>query len=197
MVLRLYNEPASPFVPWPKGDLRLHCTLSNIEATPVRIERMDEAALAEAAGLVSRAFLASPVFAEKDTERYEPECIAKQMRKGTQLLAYVGETMVGSATLFPPEPDCPCETFRLTPSVGLIAVDPLWQGKGIANRLLEAIEEEAVSAGYEELALSVTQRGTELMAMYERNRYLRIGTFHWPGVPDPSLIMRKALRPQT
>ncbi|AIE85751.1 GNAT family N-acetyltransferase [Fimbriimonas ginsengisoli] len=141
---------------------------------------------------VSRAFLASPVFAGVDEVRYQPERIALSLAKGEALLAYDGGRLVGSVTLFPPDHASACEAFRTNPQVGLLAVDPNLGGRGIGAFLMDAIEREA-SANHEKLALSVTERGTALIAMYERRGYERVGSFTWPQAISPSLIMIRQL----
>jgi predicted N-acetyltransferase YhbS len=145
----------------------------------------------DAATLVSRAFLASPVFAGIDESRYSPEAILRSMGKGRTLTCRDQGELVGSITLYPVDPESPCGTFRDYPSFGLVAVHPDWTRQGIALALIADIEEQAGPG----LALSVTQRGEDLIAFYRRLGYREVETFHWPGAIDPSLIMLKRMPP--
>jgi GNAT superfamily N-acetyltransferase len=145
------------------------------------------------AAMLSRAFLASEDFAGMAGERYSPERIAAQLARGEQLIALEGESILGAATLFPPDGASACPLFRSLPQLGLLGVDPRFHGRGIAGALIEAVEAEARAKGYSGLALSVTQRAPRLHALYRKRGYANAGSFHWPGAPDPSLIMEKRL----
>lgn len=147
----------------------------------------------EIASLVSKAFLASPVFVGVDEARYQPASILRLMESGRTLVARA-ESAIGSITLFPVNPECPCEAFRSNPSFGLLAVDPAHHGRGIARDLIAAVEELAAQEGHKAIALSVTQRGQSLIDFYRRLGYMAIGEFHWPAAIDPSRILIKSLQ---
>jgi len=157
---------------------------------PVSIEDLTERNVASVASMISRAFLASPVFAGVEEHRYSPEAIERRLANGRTLLAIDGDALLGSVTLFPANPNSPCKAFRDSPQVGLLAVAPEAGGRGIGSLLMDAIE---VEAGAPEIALSVTKRGSELIAFYRRRGYEPVEDFHWPEALDPSLIMRKKL----
>lgn len=154
----------------------------------IEIRPMKPEEVRSTAEFISRCFLASPVFARIDEVRYQPERIIESMRKGRTFVAY-DETLVGSITLYPPDSTSACPVFRDHPSFGLLAVDGSMCGRGIGRRLVDFIGGEAGK----QIALSVTSRGQELIAFYERLGYRQSGTFHWPGAIDESCIMTKQL----
>jgi len=73
----------------------------------------------------------------------------------------------------------------------LLAVEPSYARKGLGRRLIAAAEEYVRSLGADRLSLSVTQRGSDLIHLYEAVGYEKVQEFHWPGVRDPSWIMLK------
>lgn len=154
----------------------------------IEIRRMASDEEIGTAHFISRRFLASPIFAGIDEVRYQPERIIESMRRGRTFVA-LAKVLVGSITLFPPDPTSACETLRDHPSFGLLAVDASLGGRGIGRALIEFAESD--SGG--RIALSVTSRGQELIAFYERLGYRRVGTFQWPGAIDESCIMSKQL----
>jgi GNAT superfamily N-acetyltransferase len=147
----------------------------------------------EAAEIVSAAFLSSPVFAGIDEERYVAERVAESMRRGRVAAIFDARQMVGAGVLFSPSPASACDAFRKWPQLGLVGVRPDFLGRGIGKRLVTEIEAQARREGSKEIALSVTQRGANLIAMYERLGYVKISEFQWPGAADPSFIMTKRL----
>jgi GNAT superfamily N-acetyltransferase len=56
-----------------------------------------------------------------------------------------------------------------------MAVAPLWQGAGVANRLLESIENELRGAGCSLVTLDTTAPLVRAIRFYERNGYVRSG----------------------
>lgn len=153
----------------------------------------DAESLSEIAELVSRAFLTSTVFAGLEATRYAPPAILGKLKKGETLVAAQGGRLIGSVTLFPPHLESPCEPFRDAPQVGLLAVAPEIGGTGVGRSLMRAVEDRARELGYDQLALSVTQRGDSLIDLYRRLGYQEVAVFHWPEAIDPSLIFCKSI----
>ena len=71
------------------------------------------------------------------------------------------------------------------------AVDPLLQRSGVGRALLERVEQETVSLGCTELALSMAEPDAPLRAYYERRGYRVVQTWQWPYTNYLSLIMSK------
>jgi len=159
----------------------------------VRVEAASAAWLPRVAEMASRAFLASPVFAGVDEARYVPTRILASLTLGECLVAHHEGKIAGCVCLFPPKPDSPCDAFRSRPQIGLLAVDPAHQGTGVARLLLDSAETRGIAAGHHEVALSVTERSPELVALYRRRGYAVAGTFLWPGARDPSQILVKSV----
>ncbi len=56
-----------------------------------------------------------------------------------------------------------------------IAIDPGRGGKGAGSRLLEAVEEHAISAGQYRIALEVREDNAAAIALYRRSGYAQFG----------------------
>lgn len=148
---------------------------------------------AEIAGMISRAFLASPHFAQIEPDRYSPEKIAASMEGGVIYVAVQDGEPIGAIALFPPDPESDVAAFRTSPSFGLLSVIPEFCRAGIGRRLVEAAEAAALGNGRPSIALSVTTRAPELIAAYRRWGYETVEEFRWLAARDPSAIMLKHL----
>lgn len=79
-----------------------------------------------------------------------------------------GETAAGGGFRFhgPGE----CEVKRMW-------TDPVYRRRGLAARILDALEEQAAAAGYRRLVLETGPGQPEAVALYERRGYSRIPPF--------------------
>jgi ribosomal protein S18 acetylase RimI-like enzyme len=59
--------------------------------------------------------------------------------------------------------------------LGMLAVDPVLQGRGVGRTLVDAVEARARTAGYETIELTVLHMRASLIAWYERLGYRRTG----------------------
>lgn len=78
-------------------------------------------------------------------------------------------------------------------SFSQFGVDPLIQGKGVGQKLLDTVERRAVECGATELGLSMAEPDTNLMAFYTRRGYRFIEYWQWPYTNYRSVILSKAL----
>ncbi|HUR99934.1 MAG TPA: GNAT family N-acetyltransferase [Pyrinomonadaceae bacterium] len=105
------------------------------------------------------------------------ELIRERFAEGPMWIGIIDETIVGTASAMP-EPDWLY--------VRSIAVLPSARGMGIAGKLLDAIEEYAVSEGFEKLFLYTTYFTTGAVELYEKHGYLRgrdTTADEWYGTP--------------
>jgi ribosomal protein S18 acetylase RimI-like enzyme len=86
--------------------------------------------------------------------------------------------------------------------VGMLAVDPAQQGRGLARKLMEAAEERLRAAGCGEVEIIVLNMRPELPPIYRRFGYVETGTMDFkpsrqlkPGVEVHGIVMVKKLTP--
>lgn len=84
--------------------------------------------------------------------------------------------------------------------LGMLAVDPAQQGRGLARRLVEAAEDHLRNAGCDEVEIVVLNMRPELVPIYERFGFVVEGTTEFtpsrtlkPGVECYGIIMVKKL----
>ena len=73
------------------------------------------------------------------------------------------------------------------------AVHPNFQRLGVGRLLVAACEKWAGERGFAAIALDTAEPATELMAMYRKLGYTRVGFTQWPGKTYRSVVMRKRL----
>lgn len=156
----------------------------------------DTDSLQELTGLLHRAYAelgsAGLNFTAVDQS---PEVTAQRIAGGTCFLAHWGETLVGTVLAKPAEPGSACRYFR-QPGVATLrqfAVDPGHRGKGVGLRLIEACEQWARDAGFEEIALDTARPAQHLISLYTRLGYQIVDTVQWEGKTYESVVMRKQL----
>jgi GNAT superfamily N-acetyltransferase len=116
---------------------------------------------------------------------------------GTCFVAQLDSRLVGTVTVYQPEPDEHCELYR-RPGVwhfGQFGVEPSLQGRGVGRSLLEAVERHALANGATEIALDTAEPAADLIALYERWGYRTVGHVQWHGRHYRSVLMSKAFEP--
>ena len=83
---------------------------------------------------------------------------------------------------------------------GLLAVDPVHQGRGLARRVIAAVEEHFARLGCEAVEIDVVNLRTELPAFYETLGYAPTGTAPFKDAyklkrPAEMILMRRAIIP--
>ncbi|MEP6705265.1 MAG: GNAT family N-acetyltransferase, partial [Acidobacteriota bacterium] len=114
-----------------------------------------------------------------------PELIIERFAEGPVWVAALDGRVVGSGSVLP-EPE-----WLYVRSMGVV---PSARGMGIAGKLLDAIEEYAISEGFEKLFLYTTYFSTGAVELYEKHGYVRgrdTTADEWYGTPG--LAMEKTL----
>ena len=78
-------------------------------------------------------------------------------------------------------------------SMEQLAVDPDFQGMGIAKALITRAEDVARSWGVRELALDTSERATELIELYKRRGYREVEGIRRDIVNYASVVMSLSL----
>jgi GNAT superfamily N-acetyltransferase len=146
------------------------------EAGAARVRRGLERLLIESTeGGASIGFLAPMQAGTART--YWDDVVASLGEARTLWIAEDGDEVVGSVQLAP----CLKENGRHRAEVQKLFVLPAWRGRGIARRLMEALEAHAAASGLTLLVLD-----TEVASAAE-NVYRRMGWRHYGEVPDYAL----------
>lgn len=82
-----------------------------------------------------------------------------------------------------------------TLSVHRMAVDPEYQGRGLAGDLLEAAERLALERGLAAIHLDTYAQNSRMQALLRRRGYIRRGEIRLHGRPLPFPCFEKTLRP--
>ncbi|MFT3744101.1 MAG: GNAT family N-acetyltransferase [Pyrinomonadaceae bacterium] len=151
-------------------------------------------AVSSDAGEISRVLFESfSTFREDYTpEAFEvvtpsPDAILSRFDEGPMWVAVVDGKIAGTASVLP-EPE-----WLYIRSLGVV---PEARGLGIANKMMAAIEEYAVGAGFDKLFLYTTYFSTGAIELYEKHGFTRgrdTTAEEWYGTPG--LAMEKSLRP--
>lgn len=112
-------------------------------------------------------------------------------------VAVLGGRVVGTITLCMPRDDAEIEWYT-RPEVRTFeqfAVDPDHQGLGIGSRLLDTVESRALAQGAREISCDTSEHAAELIAMYTRRGYRRVGTASWDVTNYTSVVLSRRLDP--
>ena len=118
--------------------------------------------------------------------------LAATMEKGSILMAEdAAGNLLGSVYF---------ELREIRGYVGMLAVDPAQQGRGLSRKLMESAEERLRAAGCDEVEIVVLNMRPELPPIYRRYGYVETGTTDFtpsrqlkPGVQVHGIIMVKKL----
>lgn len=123
--------------------------------------------------LVNSAFAVERFF--KDGDRTNPEQVRRMMAEGTFLLLVDGDSPLA------------CVYVRLGGErayIGLLAVRPTGQNKGVGKRMMREAESYARAAGCKFADLRTVSLRTELPPLYRRLGYTETGTEPADVIPD-------------
>jgi GNAT superfamily N-acetyltransferase len=121
----------------------------------------------------------------------------RRLFKGHPLAAEKAGQIIGTITIYPPQPRASVATYRdpHTFSFGQFAVDPVFAGQGIGRILHQAAVDYALGQGARFLSLDTAAPATDLIATYARWGYAIVEHTHWGDTNYESVLMRRTLRP--
>jgi ribosomal protein S18 acetylase RimI-like enzyme len=114
----------------------------------------------------------------------------------SEVLVAVDDGVVVGCVTFVPDWRSPLaeHAFEGECQIRMMAVDPASQGRGIGQRLMDAVQERAVALRRRAMFLHSTPQMTAAHRLYQRNGFLRVPERDWTPVPDLTLIaFRRAL----
>jgi ribosomal protein S18 acetylase RimI-like enzyme len=154
-----------------------------------RIRIAEKADIARLVPMINAAFAVETFF---DGTRTDETRLAAMMKKGTILIAEDARgELLASVYL---------ESRGTRGYLGMLAVDPAHQGRGLGRMMMEAGEEHFRRMGCEAVDITVLNLRAELPPIYHRLGYVESGTeeFHpsaplKPGVECHCIVMSKRL----
>jgi predicted N-acetyltransferase YhbS len=146
----------------------------------------------DAARLISMINSAFSIEEFLEGTRTDETRLAAMMGKGSILIAEDGGGQLLGSVYF--------ELRGQRGYLGMLAVDPAQQGRGLARRLVEAAENHLHNSGCDEVEIIVLNMRPELVPIYERFGFVVQGTTEFtpsrtlkPGVECHGIIMVKKL----
>ena len=171
-----------------KGAADTMFTIPGIES-PLHVREAAPADRPQLVALINTAFSIEDFIGGTRTD---DENLAEHMAKGSILMAEDGAGRLLASVYV--------ERRGARGYMGMLAVDPAHQGKGLAHRLVEAAEERFRRQGCEAVDIVVLNLRPELLPIYRRFGYVETGTqeFHStrplrPGVECHCIVMSKPL----
>jgi len=158
------------------------------------IIRIREAVPADRPQLIALINTAFSVETFLDETRTDEERLTAMMAKGGILLAQgADDRLLGSVYM---------ERRGRRGYLGMLAVDPGQQGKGLARRLVDAVEDRFRRQGCSGVDISVLSLRPELLPIYRRFGYIETGTEEFkpsrplrPGLECHCIVMSKQFPP--
>lgn len=148
----------------------------------IRIERASVERMEEAYSIVREYYEAVGVVVREDAESFEQEYFGD----GSGIwLAYEDASVVACIALRP------LQGFERAGEIKRMYVKPDCRGRGVAKRLLKALEEYAAEAGYRALYLDTKDDLTTAIRFYRRHGYEPCERYN--ENPQATMFMRKGL----
>ncbi|HHT8904286.1 TPA: GNAT family N-acetyltransferase [Burkholderia cenocepacia] len=103
--------------------------------------------------------------------------------------------LVATMTMRSHDPDSRCDPYRSRRVATLeqLAVDPVWQDRGIGRALLAFAQRRAAARGATHLALDAPYAAARLIAFYRRDGFQPVDVVRFPGHNYDSTILCKAV----
>lgn len=120
----------------------------------------------------------------------------RRVARGDCYLALLGDRVVGTTLVVPPQPPLGSCAWYDRPDVGRVsqyAIEPAFQGRGFGTRLLSFAERRAAELGVSEVAVDTAEEATHLVAFYTSRGYRHVGLAQWDHTNYRSVILSKPL----
>ncbi|RQR26434.1 N-acetyltransferase [Burkholderia sp. Bp9143] len=103
--------------------------------------------------------------------------------------------LVATLTMQPHDPDSRCDPYRSrhVATLGQLAVDPVWQDRGIGRALLAFAQRRAAARGATHIALDAPHAAVRLVDFYRREGFQLIDVMRFSGHSYDSAILCKAV----
>jgi len=123
------------------------------------------------------------------------EVTRQRAKRGECYVALDGDRLVGTMTLERPDSSNDCATYRRprVASLHQFAIDPVAQGQGFGEAMLQFAQGRARELGYCTLALDTPSRASHLLSFYQSQGFRPIAEFRKPGRPYQSTVLCKSL----
>jgi len=124
-----------------------------------------------------------------------PAKTLERLGEGESYLAFSGDELIGTVTLYREKVASSCEYYRKPGvfSFGQFAIRPDMQGRGFGSKMMELVETRAKELGAAELALDTSEHAEQLIAMYAKRGYQQVSYAQWDVTNYRSVIMSKKL----
>lgn len=143
-------------------------------------------------GAMGLNFTAVDQSAEVTQQRlHQGQCFVAEVQG--QIAGCVGVAGPLDALANPWAADAPLYCERGVARFYQLAVDPVWQGKGIGDTLVHRAELWALAGGLSEMACDTAAPATHLRRRYARLGYAEVGETQWVGKTYKSVLLRQAL----
>ncbi|MDN7934240.1 GNAT family N-acetyltransferase [Burkholderia metallica] len=103
--------------------------------------------------------------------------------------------LVATMTMYSHDPDSRCDPYRsrYVATLGQLAVDPVWQDRGIGRALLAFAQRRAAARGATHLALDAPYAAVRLIDFYRREGFQPVDVMRFPGHNYDSTILCKSV----
>ncbi len=123
------------------------------------------------------------------------ETTRRRIEAGECFIAEQRGRIVGTITFYQAGAHSGCSyyTHPEVCHIGQLAVEPSLQRRGIANLLMNHVEEHARQIGFHEIALDTAETAHHLIDWYTRRGYRQVGFQQWDVTNYRSVILAKGL----